>query len=226
MLHTIANLLTDAQVQGCRSALEQAEWDDGRRTAGHQAARVKDNQQLPADSPVGQRLGDGIVELLSRHPLFLSAALPLKILPPRFNRYSGGGHYGNHIDAAIFSVPGTPHRIRSDLSATVFLSDPADYEGGELVIEDGETRRSVKLPAGHMVLYPSTHLHRVTPVTRGARMAAFFWIQSLVREDSRRTILFELDTAIQQLRAGEADESAIDRLTGVYHNLLRQWSET
>jgi len=187
MLHTITNLLTDAQVQACRTALDQAEWDDGRRTAGHQAAKVKDNQQLPADSPVGRQLGDGIVELLSRQPLFLSAALPLKILPPRFNRYGEGRHYGNHIDAAIFSVPGTPHRIRSDLSATVFLSDPASYDGGELIIQDGETQRCVKLPAGHMVLYPSTYLHRVTPVTRGARVAAFFWIHSGSRAWSART---------------------------------------
>lgn len=226
MLHTIANLLNPEQIAACRQALDQAEWSDGKHTAGHQAARVKANEQLPADNALGRQLGEGIVELLSRHPLFLSAALPLKILPPRFNRYRDGGHYGAHIDAAIFSVPGTPQRIRSDLSATVFLSDPDDYDGGELLIEDGDIRHSIKLPAGHMVLYPSTSLHRVTPVTRGTRLAAFFWIQSLVREDSQRAILLQLDTSIQQLRQRVPDDPALDHLTGVYHNLLRQWSQT
>lgn len=226
MLHTIANLLNPEQIAACRQALDQAEWSDGKHTAGHQAARVKANEQLPADNALGQQLGEGIVELLSRHPLFLSAALPLKILPPRFNRYRDGGHYGAHIDAAIFSVPGTPQRIRSDLSATVFLSDPGDYDGGELLIEDGEIRHSIKLPAGHMVLYPATSLHRVTQVTRGTRLAAFFWIQSLVREDSQRAILLQLDTSIQQLRQRVPDDPALDHLTGIYHNLLRQWSQT
>ena len=226
MLHTIANLLNPEQIAACRQALDQAEWSDGKHTAGHQAIRVKANEQLPADNALGQQLGEGIVELLSRHPLFLSAALPLKILPPRFNRYRDGGHYGAHIDAAIFSVPGTPQRIRSDLSATVFLSDPGDYDGGELLIEDGEIRHSIKLPAGHMVLYPATSLHRVTQVTRGTRLAAFFWIQSLVREDSQRAILLQLDTSIQQLRQRVPDDPALDHLTGIYHNLLRQWSQT
>ena len=166
------------------------------------------------------------MDLLARHPTFLSAALPLKIVPPRFNRYRGGGHYGDHVDAAIFSVPGTPHRIRSDLSATVFLSDPSSYDGGELVIEDGTQQHAVKLPAGHMVVYPSTSVHRVTPVTRGTRLAAFFWIQSLVREASQRAVLYQLDTTIQQLRVRVPDDPALDPLTGVYHNLLRQWSQT
>lgn len=226
MLHTIDALLTSAQVSACRAALEQAEWDDGRRTAGHLAARVKANEQLAADNPVGQKLGDGLVELLSRHPLFMSAALPLKILPPRFNRYRDGGHYGDHIDAAVLSVPGTPHRIRSDLSATVFLSEPDDYDGGELLIREGATEHRIKLPAGHMVLYPSTSLHQVTPVTRGTRLAAFFWVQSLVRDESQRRILLDLDTAIQHLRRRAPDDPAVDPLTGVYHNLLRQWAQT
>ncbi|MFB9066825.1 Fe2+-dependent dioxygenase [Pseudofulvimonas gallinarii] len=225
MFHAIPDLLSREQLDACRTALEQAEWQAGSLTAGIQAARVKANEQLPADSRTGQRLGEGLLELLGRQPLFLSLALPLKIVPPRFNRYRDGGHYGDHIDAAILSVPGTPHRIRSDLSATVFLSDPDTYDGGELVIGDGACSHEIKLPAGHMVLYPSTSLHRVAPVTRGTRLAAFFWVQSLVREASQRAVLFELDTAIQQLRARVPDDPSLDTLTGVYHNLLRQWSQ-
>ncbi|MNF56652.1 PKHD-type hydroxylase [compost metagenome] len=225
MLH-IPDVLTPEQVRKCREALEQARWVDGRGTAGHMAVRAKDNQQLAQDDPLAIEIGDFIVERLGSNPQFFAAALPLKVLPPRFNRYSGGGTYGNHVDNAIFSVPGTPHRVRSDLSATLFFSDPEEYDGGELVVEDTYGSHSVKLPAGHLVLYPGSSLHRVNPVTRGARMASFMWIQSLVREDSQRAMLLELDTAIQQLTRESPTSEALVRLSGVYHNLLRHWSNT
>ncbi len=226
MIVDIPDLLTPEQLQQCRQALMQAEWTDGRQTAGHAAARAKHNQQLPPASPLAVQLGEFILKTLGSHPLFMSAALPLKVLPPQFNRYQDGGDYGNHVDSAVFSVPDSPHRIRSDLSATVFFSEPGEYDGGELVIEDTYGPRSVKLPAGHMVLYPGSSLHRVTPVTRGARLASFFWIQSLVREDSRRSLLFELDQSIQQLGQTDPEHPSLVRLMGVYHNLLRQWSDT
>ncbi len=226
MMLQIPALLSPDQVRQCRQALEQAPWTDGRATAGHQAVRAKQNLQLPLDSTVGEQLGKLILDALARNPLFLSAAVPLKVLPPRFNRYEGGGHYGNHVDNAILSVPGTPHRIRTDLSATLFFSDPQEYDGGELTIEDSYGTHTVKLPAGHLVLYPGSSLHRVTPVTRGTRYASFFWVQSLVREDSQRALLFDLDTAIQKLTPSVPDDPALQQLTGVYHNLLRRWSDT
>nr|WP_251701973.1 Fe2+-dependent dioxygenase [Pseudomonas boanensis] len=222
----IPDVLTADQVRKCREALDEANWQDGRVTAGHMAVRAKDNQQLAQDDPLAIEIGDFIVERLGSNPQFMAAALPLKVLPPRFNRYTGGGTYGNHIDNAIFSVPGTPHRVRSDLSATLFFSDPDEYEGGELVVEDTYGSHSVKLPAGHLVLYPGSSLHRVNPVTRGARLASFMWIQSLVREDSQRAMLLDLDTAIQQLTRETPASEALVRLSGVYHNLLRQWSNT
>lgn len=226
MMLQIPDLLNADQVRQCRQALEQASWTDGRSTAGHQAVRTKQNLQLPLDSEVARRIGDLIMDALGRNPLFMSAALPLKVLPPRFNRYEGGGCYGNHIDGAVMSVPGTPHRIRTDISATLFFSNPDEYDGGELTIEDSYGNHSVKLPAGHMVIYPGTSLHRVTPVTRGTRYASFFWVQSLVREDSQRALLFDLDNAIQQLTPKVDDDPALARLTGVYHNLLRRWTQT
>lgn len=225
MLH-IPDVLTPEQVHKIRAALEQANWVDGRGTAGHMAVRAKDNQQLAQDDPLAIEIGDFIVERLGSNSQFFAAALPLKVLPPRFNRYSGGGTYGNHVDNAIFSVPGTLHRVRSDLSATLFFSDPDEYEGGELIVEDTYGSHSVKLPAGHLVLYPGSSLHRVNPVTRGARMASFMWIQSLVREDSQRSMLLELDRAIQQLTREAPESEALVRLSGVYHNLLRHWSNT
>ncbi|MDH4556568.1 Fe2+-dependent dioxygenase [Pseudomonas sp. BN417] len=225
MLH-IPDVLTPEQVRKIRAALEQANWVDGRGTAGHMAVRAKDNQQLAQDDALAIEIGDFIVERLGSNPQFFAAALPLKVLPPRFNRYSGGGTYGNHVDNAIFSVPGTQHRVRSDLSATLFFSDPDEYEGGELIVEDTYGSHSVKLPAGHLVLYPGSSLHRVNPVTRGARMASFMWIQSLVREDSQRSMLLELDRAIQQLTREAPESEALVRLSGVYHNLLRHWSNT
>lgn len=226
MLDVIPEILTAEQVAQCRHLLANAAWQDGKTTAGHVARQAKQNRQLAADDPLTTQLGNLILDALVRNPRFMSAALPLKVLPPRFNRYENGGHYGNHIDGAVMNAPGSSQRIRTDLSATLFFCDPDDYDGGELVIEDTYGSQSIKLPAGHLVLYPGTSLHRVTPVTRGARIAAFFWIQSLVREDSQRSILTSLDTAIQQVSADTPDRDAVARLTGVYHNLLRQWSET
>ena len=182
--------------------------------------------QLAGTDPAARRLGDMILRALERSLRFVSAALPLKVFPPLFNRYAGGQTFGTHFDNAILQVPGTPHRLRSDLSATLFLCDPADYDGGELVVEDTYGAHAVKLPAGHMVLYPASSLHRVNPVTRGERLAAFFWIQSMVRDDGRRTLLYDLDTAIQHVAVGLPDHPAVVQLTGVYHNLLRGWADT
>ena len=226
MMITIPQFLTAAEVRHFRERLATADWTDGRATAGHLASQVKDNLQLPDESSVSRELGDFVLQALGRHPLFLSAALPLKVLPPRFNRYEGGGTYGPHVDAAVFSVPGTPHRVRSDLSATLFLSEPEEYDGGELTVSDTYGEHSVKLPAGDMVLYPGSSLHHVTPVTRGTRLASFFWVQSLVRDDAQRALMLELDGAIQQLAVDAPGHPSLSRLTGVYHNLLRQWSDT
>lgn len=225
MLLSIPKVLAQEQLGRCRELLAAASWVDGRVTAGHQGARVKQNHQLPEQSPVAQELGDLILAALERHPLFISATLPSRVYPPLFNRYEGGQHFGEHVDNAVRLLPGTGMKIRTDISATLFLNEPADYDGGELLIEDTYGAHSVKLPAGDMVIYPATSLHRVTPVTRGARLASFFWIQSMIRDDGQRTILFDLDTAIQRLNATGADERARVRLTGCYHNLLRMWSE-
>ncbi len=187
---------------------------------------MKHKLQLPCDHPLAGELGERILDRLSKTPLFVAAALPLRILPPRFNRYEGGGTYGDHVDNAVFSVPGTPLRLRSDISTTIFFSDPEDYEGGELVVEDTFGEQQVKLPAGDAILYPGSSLHRVTPVTKGARYASFFWTQSLVRDDQQRRLLFELDSGIQQLTADHPEHGALDGFTNVYHNLMRQWAET
>jgi PKHD-type hydroxylase len=208
-----------------RRALESAAWVDGRVTAGHQSARAKDNEQLPEDHPVARELGEAIVVALQRHPLFISAALPARVFPPLFNRYQGGGSFGSHVDNAIRQVSGTSLRIRTDLSATLFLAEPNEYDGGELCVEDTYGVHRVKLPAGDLVLYPATSLHHVTPVTRGARIASFFWIQSLIRDDGQRTLLFDLDSAIQRISQDVPNHPAALQLTGVYHNLLRQWAE-
>lgn len=226
MMQKIPDLLSPEQVRQCRQALEQANWAEGALTAGHMALKAKNNLQLPHGDPVATRIGDFILDTLAKSPAFIAAALPLKVLPPRFNRYEGGGNYGSHVDNAILTVPGGGHRIRTDLSATLFFSDPDEYDGGELVIEDTYGTHRVKLPAGHMVLYPGASLHQVTPVTRGARYAAFFWIQSLVRDDGQRALLLNLDTAIQDLTVATPDHPALGRLLGVYHNLLRTWAET
>jgi PKHD-type hydroxylase len=224
MLH-ISDVLAADQVAHARRRLDEAEWVDGRVTAGHQSARVKRNLQLPEGHPVAEEIGDMVLTALQRHPLFLSAALPHRVFPPLFNRYEGGQAFGNHVDNAIRQVSGTGHRIRTDLSATLFLSAPDEYDGGELLVEDTYGVHSVKLPAGHMVLYPSTSLHNVRSVTRGARVASFFWIQSMVREDAERTLLFDLDTAIQRLTQEMPDHPSAVQLTGVYHNLLRRWAD-
>lgn len=226
MLLPIPEVLTSEELSQVRRLLDDAEWVDGRITAGHQSALAKQNLQIPESHPVARRLGEQIVAALERHALFLSAALPARVFPPLFNRYDGGQSFGTHVDNAIRQVPGTPHRIRTDISATLFLSQPDEYDGGELVVEDTYGVHPVKLPAGHLVLYPSTSLHHVRPVTRGTRLASFFWIQSLVRDDGERTLLFDLDTAVQRLAAelGGGHETAV-QLIGVYHNLLRRWAE-
>jgi PKHD-type hydroxylase len=225
MLLAIPDVLAPDEVAEARRALEAAEWVDGRATAGHQSVRVKENEQLPEDSPVARQLGERVVAALQRHPLFVSAALPLRVFPPLFNRYRGGQQFGTHVDNAIRQVPGTPHRLRTDLSATLFLASPEEYDGGELVVEDTFGVHAVKLPAGHLVLYPASSLHHVRPVTRGARLASFFWIQSLVRDDAERTLLFDLDSAVQRLGQDAPDHPATLQLAGVYHNLLRRWAD-
>lgn len=226
MLLQIPDVLSPEILAQCRQRLAEAAWIDGKVTAGYQSARAKDNLQLPEDHPLARELGDIILQALGRNPLFLSAALPLKVFPPLFNCYRGGQSFGVHVDNAIRDVRGTMHRVRTDLSATLFFSAPDEYDGGELLIEDTYGAHQIKLPAGHLVLYPSTSLHKVNPVTRGARIASFFWIQSLVREDSQRALLFDLDTAIQKLNHDVPDNNAIVQLTGVYHNLLRRWADT
>jgi PKHD-type hydroxylase len=221
----IANVLTAEQVTTCLSAVSDASWIDGRVTAGFQSALTKDNTQIPEDHPAARSMGDMIVSALERTPLFISAALPLRVFPPLFNCYTGGQSFGTHVDNAIRQVRGTPHRIRTDLSATLFLSAPDEYEGGVLTVEDRFGVQGAKLPAGHMVLYPASSLHHVTPVTRGRRIAAFFWVQSMIRDDAQRTLLFDLDTAIQALGRDVPDHPSVVQLTGLYHNLIRQWAE-
>jgi PKHD-type hydroxylase len=223
MVLQIPEVFTPEQVKQARALLEKAEWVDGRVTAGHQSSKTKENLQIPENHPVARQLGEEVLKSLERHALFLSAALPLKVFPPLFNRYEGGQSFGTHVDNAIRQVPGTPYRVRTDLSATLFLTAPEEYDGGELVIEDTFGVHSIKLPAGHMILYPASSLHHVKPVTRGSRLASFFWIQSMVREDHLRTMLFDLDTAIQKL---DRAHPSVVQLTGVYHNLLRHCSDT
>lgn len=224
MLLHIPNVLTPEQVAVFRARLDAAQWTDGRETVGHLGAQAKRNEQLPEDSPLRRELGQTILVALARNPLFFSAALPLKYLPPRFNRYTGGGTYGFHVDGAVMNLS-QGEQLRSDVSCTLFLNDPGEYDGGELVVSDTYGEHEVKLPAGDLILYPSSSLHQVTPVTRGARLASFFWVQSMVRDDARRRMLFEMDTSIETLRRGDADAGAVLQLTGVYHNLLRQWAE-
>src|SRR5262245_26014132 len=206
--------------------MEAAEWVDGRGTAGPQSGSVKRNMQLPEGSAAAQELGEMVLTALSRSALFISAAIPLKIFPPLFNRYGLGQHFGTHVDGAIRAVPGTPVRIRTDLSVTLFLTEPEDYDGGELTVEDNYGTQEVKLPAGDMVLYPSTSLHHVKAVTRGTQIASFFWLQSMIRDDGAHALLFDLDQTIQQLslERGVADAACV-RLTGIYHNLIRHWAD-
>lgn len=223
MLH-IPEVLSAAQVSEMRAALDAADWVDGRETVGAQGAQVKRNRQLPEQSPVTAQLGGLVLAALARSTLFFSAALPLRFVPPLFNRYEGGEHYGLHVDGSVRRTA-SGQQLRTDLSCTLFLAEPEDYDGGELEVVDTYGVHEVKLPAGDLILYPASSLHRVTPVTRGARVCSFFWLQSMVRDDAQRAMLFELDQTIQKLRArlGESEETVA--LTGQYHNLLRMWSE-
>jgi PKHD-type hydroxylase len=230
MLTTIEKVLTVEQLTKARQKLASAEWVDGRVTAGYQAQEVKRNAQIPEDSPVAKELGEMILAGLARSPRFMSAALPLRVFPPMFNSYASGQTFGTHVDTAIRQLSTTGQRVRTDLSATLFLTPPEDYDGGDLIIEDSYGEKSVKLAAGDMVLYPATSLHRVEPVTRGNRVSSFFWIQSMIRQDAHRTLLFDLDSSIQRLASSKHAQSASVKqssvqLTGVYHNLLRQWAE-
>ncbi|MEF2147711.1 Fe2+-dependent dioxygenase [Aquilutibacter rugosus] len=224
MLLHIPGVLNADELQAIRRGLEAATWTDGRQTVGVQGAQVKRNLQVDADDPARAELSALIETAVRRHPLFFAAALPLRILTPRFNCYQQGGTYGMHVDGAVMQVDAQTH-LRSDLSCTVFLSDPDTYQGGELVIRDTYGEHDVKLAAGDAILYPAGSLHQVTPVTQGQRLASFFWVQSMVRDPQQRSLLFDMDTAIQALRQSDADEQAIVQLTGVYHNLLRQWAQ-
>jgi PKHD-type hydroxylase len=230
MLIVVPQVFSKERVREIRAMLDAAEWVDGKVTAGHQSAQTKFNSQIPEVDPVARQVGGLILQALGTNALFRSAALPLQVFPPLFNRYGGGQTFGTHVDNAIRTHGPTGGRIRTDLSCTLFFSEPDEYDGGELVVEDTYGSKSVKLPAGDMILYPSTSLHHVTPVTRGARVSSFFWLQSMIRQDAQRTLLFDLDTAIQRLGGsaqadGEAIKASTVQLTGVYHNLLRQWAE-
>ena len=225
MLLTVPDLFNPDQVAKARQILDAAEWADGKVTAGPQSAEAKDNSQIPETHPAAREVGAMVLDALGRNALFLAAALPLRVFPPLFNRYSGGQSFGTHVDNAIRQVPGTPHRVRTDLSATLFYSGPEEYDGGELVVQDTYGTHNVKLRPGSLVLYPSTSLHHVTPVTRGTRLCSFFWIQSMIRDDGQRSLLFDLDVGLQRLSRDVPSHPSIVSLTGVYHNLLRQWAE-
>lgn len=224
MLVQIPHVLDGVAIAQMRARLAGATWVDGRATAGHQSARVKENVQLAEDSADARELGDIVLRALERNGMFIAAALPRSVFPPLFNKYEPGMGFGAHVDNAIRQIGDTGRRIRTDVSATLFLNAPEDYDGGELVVEDTYGTHSVKLPAGDMILYPATSLHRVAPVTRGARIASFFWIQSLVKDDSERTLLFDLDRTIMELGQRSPDDAALVRLTATYHNLVRKWS--
>lgn len=226
MLVHVPEVLTPDEVAKCRDLMQRTAWDDGRLTAGDLSALVKDNQQVRYGTPEQKELVETVLRALGRNPLFITAALPLKIFPPMFSKYDAGQSFGTHVDNAIRNVPNTPHRVRTDVSATLFLAAPEEYEGGELVIEDVYAAQKVKLPAGHLILYPTSSVHHVRAITRGTRLAAVFWAQSMVRDDGQRTILFDLDTAIRNLRATSADQNpTIVQLTAIYHNLLRRWAD-
>lgn len=227
MLVVIPGILDAEQLKLFRQRLDSAEapWVDGRATAGHQGAQVKRNLQIAEDTPLAKELGGIILAVLERHPLFISATLPHRVYPPMFNRYEGGMHFGSHVDGSVRLLPGSKEKLRTDLSATLFLADPHSYDGGELQIEDVYGTQSVKLAAGDMIVYPASSLHQVTPVTRGARLACFFWVQSMVRNNEQRALLFDLDRSIQRLNAVNGDQAARVELTGCYHNLMRMWSD-
>ena len=224
MVH-IPDVLTPEQVARCREVMVKADWVDGNITAGHQSRQVKHNLQLPEESKTARELGDMVLQALYRSPLFMSAVLPKQVFPPLFNRYDAGMVFGAHVDNAIRTHSQAPVRIRTDVSATLFISAPEDYDGGELVVEDTYGSHSVKLPAGHMIVYPGTSLHNVTPITRGSRIASFFWTQSMVRDEAHRALLFDLDMSIVRLTNDHPEHKSIVSLTAVYHNLLRQWAD-
>jgi PKHD-type hydroxylase len=230
MLLHIPGILSAEQVARFRAALAGAQWTDGRETVGHQGAQVKRNLQLAESSPLRRELGDIVLAALASNPTYFAAVLPLRTLPPRFNRYEGGGEYGLHVDGSVMSMPATPGQapasLRSDVSCTLFLCEPEEYEGGGLIVDDTYGEHEVKLPAGDLIVYPSSSLHRVEPVMRGTRLASFFWVQSLVRDDGQRQLLFKLDASIQRLTQSGADRNTLLELTAVYHNLLRRWAET
>ena len=225
VLLRIEKVLTGEQVAHAREVMERATWVDGRVTAGHQSALVKENRQIKEGTPEARELGDMVLAALERSPLFISAALPQRVFPPLFNCYEPGMHFGAHVDNAIRSHAQAPVRIRTDISTTLFISAPEDYDGGELVVEDSYGQHKVKLPAGDMIVYPGTSLHNVTPITRGSRIASFFWTQSLIREVSKRALLFDLDMSIIALTRDHPDHPSLVNLTACYHNLLRQWAE-
>ena len=225
MLITIPDVLSPEQLAQCRARLDAAEWVDGNVTSGHQSARAKSNEQVPEESDAAREVGGAIMQALSAHPTFMAAALPQHVFPPLFNRYGVGHRFGAHIDNSIRQHRQSGARIRTDLSATLFFAGPKEYDGGELVIEDNFGTQNVKLPAGHLVLYPASSLHHVTEVTRGRRMGAFFWVQSMIRDDGQRRILWDMDQAIQQLTLSVPDHPSLVSLTGTYHNLLRRWAD-
>jgi len=227
MLVTIPDVLSAKELAHIRGVLEGTQWVDGRATAGDQAGKVKNNLQVPVDSPAAQELGQMVLSALARSPQFTTATLPLRVLPPMFNRYDEGMTFGAHVDGSIRALPGTGQRLRTDVSSTLFLTPPDDYDGGELVVHDTYGTHTVKLPAGHLVVYPATSMHSVTPVTRGSRWASFFWTQSMVKDVWRRHMLYDLDRSIVGVRSRLADDDpAVVGLTAHYHNLLRQWAET
>ncbi len=226
MLICVPDVLSKEEVADFRRIMDATDWEDGRSTAGAQSALVKNNEQLPPNSQVARQLGDRVLKAITSNPLFISAAIPLHIFPPLFNRYGPGKHFGVHVDNAVRGDHLTGMRIRTDLSVTLFLAEPEEYDGGELIVEDYYGSHEVKLPAGHLVLYPASSLHMVTPVTRGTRVGSFFWLQSMVRGAHARSLIFDLDTAIQALveRLGRDDPETV-KLTGIYHNLIRYWAE-
>jgi PKHD-type hydroxylase len=221
----VPQVLTPDQVARCREVMERAAWVDGKVTAGDQTARVKFNLQLPEASPEARELSQMVMQALARNDLFFAAVLPKQVYPPMFNRYDAGMTFGAHVDNAIRTYLNSPQQVRTDVSTTLFISSPEDYDGGELVVEDTYGTHKVKLPAGDMIVYPGTSLHNVTPITRGSRIASFFWTQSLIRDDARRALLFDLDTSIRQIATDHPEHKSVVSLTSVYHNLLRQWAE-
>jgi PKHD-type hydroxylase len=224
MIH-VPQVLSPAEVARCRGVMTRAAWVDGRITAGHQSEKVKNNLQLPENSPEARELGGMVMTALGKNALFFSAVLPKQVFPPLFNRYDAGMTFGSHVDNAIRGYLDTPLQVRTDVSATLFISAPEDYDGGELVVEDTYGSHKAKLPAGDMIVYPGTSLHHVTPITRGSRIASFFWTQSLIRDDTQRALLFDLDMAIRRLSTDHPEHPSAVSLTAVYHNLLRQWAE-